>query len=118
MRPTGKIRNPVVVILLTIVTLGIYGLYWHYAMFKETNEFSNEGISGVFGLLITFFCSIVAIFLLPAQVGSTRKGAGMPEGVSALNGLWILLPIVGIFIWIFQTQNAANGLWESQGVTA
>jgi hypothetical protein len=51
-------------------------------------------------------------------VGNTRKGAGLPEGVSALNGLWILLPIVGIFVWIVQTQNAANSLWESQGVTA
>ena len=118
MRPTGKIRNPVVVILLTIVTFGIYGLYWHYAMFKETNEFNNEGISGVFGLIITIICAIVSYFLLPAQVGNTRKSAGLPEGVSALNGLWILLPIVGIFIWIVQTQNAANGLWESQGVTA
>jgi sorbitol-specific phosphotransferase system component IIC len=118
MRPVGKIRNPIVVILLTIVTLGIYGIYWHYEMFKETNEFDNEGVSGIVGLLITIVCGIVAIFLIPWQVGETRKRAGMPERVNAIHGLWILLPILGVFIWIVQVQNAANELWEAQGAVS
>lgn len=118
MRPIGKVRSPLVVILLTIITLGIYGLYWHYEMFKETNEFDNEGITGVVGLLLTIVCGIVTIFLLPWQVGETRKRAGLTEGVNAIYGLWILLPIVGGIIWIVLVQKAANELWESQGAVA
>ena len=37
MRPIGKVRSPLVVILLSIITFGIYAIYWHYEMFKETN---------------------------------------------------------------------------------
>jgi hypothetical protein len=42
----------------------------------------------------------------------------MPERVNAIHGLWILLPILGVFIWIVQVQNAANELWEAQGAVA
>jgi sorbitol-specific phosphotransferase system component IIC len=87
-------------------------------MFKETNEFDKEGVSGIVGLLITIVCGIVAIFLIPWQVGEARKRVGMPERVNAIHGLWILLPIVGVFIWIVQVQNAANELWEAQGAVA
>jgi hypothetical protein len=29
--------------------------------------------------------------------------------------LWILLPIVGTFIWLAKTQNALNRYWEAAG---
>ena len=118
MRPIGKVRSPLVVVLLTIVTLGIYGLYWHYEMFKETNKFGNEGITGIVGLLLTIVCGIVTIFLLPWQVGETRKRAGLTEGVNAIYGLLVLIPIVGGIIWIVLIQKAANELWESQGAVS
>ena len=118
MRPIGKIRNPWVVILLSIITLGIYAIYWHYAMFKETNEFDNEGVNGIVGLLLSIVCAIVVVFLLPWQVGESRKRVGLPEGVNAIYGLWILLPFVGWIVWVVLIQNATNQLWESQGAVA
>jgi len=118
MRPIGKIRNPLIVVLLSIVTLGIYGIYWHYEMFKETNEFDNEGLTGIVGLLISLFCSIVAIFLIPWQVGASRVRAGLEPRVSAINGLWLLLPLIGWIIWVYQVQGAANDLWEANGAVA
>jgi hypothetical protein len=60
MRPIGKVRSPLVVILLSIITFGIYAIYWHYEMFKETNEFDDEGVTGIVGLLLTIICGIVA----------------------------------------------------------
>ncbi|MEX1218051.1 MAG: DUF4234 domain-containing protein [Acidimicrobiales bacterium] len=118
MRPIGKVRSPIVVVLLTIITLGIYGLYWHYAMFKETNDFDKEGINGIVGLLISLICTIITWFLLPAQVGASRERLGMARGVSAVYGLVVLIPFIGIFIWYFLIQKAANELWESQGASA
>jgi hypothetical protein len=29
-------------------------------------------------------------------------------------GLWMLLPIVGWFVWTVKTQRALNGYWESK----
>jgi hypothetical protein len=118
MRPIGKVRSPLTVILLTLVTLGIYGIYWQYEMYKETNEFDGEGMTGIVGLLISLFCSIVSVFLIPWQVGESRTRAGLEPRISAINGLWVILPLVGFFIWIYQVQGAANDLWEANGATA
>ena len=118
MRPIGKVRSPLVVILLSIITFGIYAIYWHYEMFKETNEFDNEGVTGLVGLLLSIFCTIVVIFMIPWQIGETRKRAGLPEGINAIYGLWVLLPFVGWIVWVVLVQNAANELWESQGAVA
>lgn len=118
MRPIGKVRSPIAVILLSIITLGIYAIYWHYAMFNETNKFDDEGVNGIIGLLLSIVCAIVVVFLLPWQIGESRKRAGLPERVNAIYGLWILLPFVGWIIWVVLVQNATNELWESQGAAA
>lgn len=118
MRPVGKLRSPLTVVLLSLVTLGIYAIYWNYEMFKETNEFDGEGMTGIVGLLISLFCSVVAIFLIPWQVGECRKRAGMTERVSAINGLWVILPLIGWIVWVYQVQGASNELWEANGAVA
>jgi ABC-type Fe3+-siderophore transport system permease subunit len=101
------------VILLTIVTLGIYGLYWQYVSFKELKDYSGEGIGGGLGLVLAIFIGIVNIFLLPMEVGNMYKRDGQTEPVSALTGLWILLPLAGWFVWLVKTQGRLNDYWSS-----
>ncbi len=113
----GKTRSSLAVILLTIVTLGIYGLYWQYASFKELKEYSGEGIGGGLGLVLAIFVSIVNIFLLPMEVGHLYGSEGRPEPVSALTGLWILLPLVGWFIWLVKVQGRLNDFWSAHAAT-
>ena len=51
-RATGTLGTPrssLSVILLSIVTLGIYGLYWQYKTFQEMHDHTGEGIGGVDG---------------------------------------------------------------------
>jgi hypothetical protein len=43
------------------------------------------------------------------------EAAGQEKPVSGITGLWILLPIVGTFIWLAKTQNALNRYWEGAG---
>ena len=38
MRPVGKVRSVVVIILLSIVTLGIHFLAWQYMTFREMKD--------------------------------------------------------------------------------
>ena len=72
----GELRKPLTVVLLTIVTCGIYGLWWYYRNFEDMKQFSGEGIGGGIGLLLAIFCGIIAIFILPAEVGNLYEREG------------------------------------------
>jgi uncharacterized protein DUF4234 len=113
--PVGTARSPLAVLLLSIVTLGIYGLYWHYKTFQEMKDYSGQGIGGVLGLLLGFFCGIVVIFVLPAEVGNLYGQDGQPAPISGVTGLWVLLPLLGGFIWLWKVQGRLNDFWKSKG---
>ena len=114
----GKVRSPVVVILLSLVTLGIYSLYWQYASFKELRAYSGEGIGGGLGLLFAFLLGIVNVFLLPSEVGHLYGREGREEPVSGLTGFWVFLPLIGGIIWVVKTQGRLNQFWQSHGASA
>jgi Domain of unknown function (DUF4234) len=108
----GKVRNPWVVIILSIITIGIYGLYWQYASFKEMKDYSGVGIGGPIGLVIAILIGIVNAFLLPAEAGAIYATAGQEKPVRGVTGFWVLIPLVGYFIWVIKVQGALNRLWE------
>ena len=113
--PLGKIRRPGIVILLSIVTLGIYGLYWQYSTFKEMKDHTGQGIGGGVGLLLAILLGIVNVFLMPAEVGNMYAAEGQVKPISGVSGFWVLLPIVGGFIWIFKVQGNLNRYWTAHG---
>ncbi len=114
-RAVGTMRSPVAVILLSLITIGIYAIYWEYATFKEMKAHSGEGIGGGWALLFAILLSIVNAFVLPHEIGRLYVRAGQPEPVSALTGFWVFLPIVGGIIWVFKTQGRLNDYWQAQG---
>jgi hypothetical protein len=116
--PVGKVRNPWGVIGLSIITLGIYSLYWQYAVFKEMKEYSSEGIGGGLGLLFAILLGIVNVFLMPAEVGNLYAGEGQEKPVHGPTGFWVLIPIVGGIIWVIKTQGALSRFWVGHGATA
>ena len=113
MGPVGKIRSPWGVIGLSIITLGIYFLYWQYATFKEMKDHSGQGIGGGLGLVIAIFISIVNSFILPSEVANLYKARGQEPPVSGLTGFWVLLPLVGFIVWVVKVQGRLNEYWEA-----
>ena len=113
MGPVGKVRSPWAVIGLSIITLGIYGLYWQYATFQEMKDHSNQGIGGVLGLVIGIFVGFVNLFLMPSEVGNLYAARGQEKRVSGATGCGIFLPIIGGFIWLFKVQGRLNDYWEA-----
>jgi Domain of unknown function (DUF4234) len=111
----GKLRSPLVVLLLSIVTLSIYALYWQYAMFKEMKHYSRRGMGGGLGLVFALLLSIVNVFMMPAEVGELYASESQPKPVSGLTGFWILLPIVGGLIWLWKVQGHLNKFWQAHG---
>jgi hypothetical protein len=114
-RPVGTQRSVLTVILLSIVTFGIYAIYWQYKSFQEMKDFSGTGIGGLAGVLLAIFLGIVNVFLLPSEVGNLYGAGGEPKPVSGLTGFWVLIPIIGSFIWIAKVQGALNRFWAFQG---
>jgi hypothetical protein len=117
-----KRRQPVAVILLSIVTLGIYTLYWIYQVFRELKETTGEGFGPVLALILailggfTFYVTTIVLwFVLPSEIGKMYAGAGEEKPVRGVTGFWNLIPIVGTIIWVVKVQNALNRRWEALG---
>ena len=115
MSPVGKVRGAGMVILLSIVTLGIYGLVWQYKTFREMKAYSARGIGGGLGLVLAIFLGIVNWFVMPAEVGNLYAAEQQPKPVSGLTGFWVLLPLVGGIVWLVKTQGALNRYWRAHG---
>lgn len=110
-----KVRDPVVVVLLTFVTLGIYHLYWIYQTYRELKETQREGIGPVIGLVLAIFVGIVNWFVLPSEIGNMYARQGKAKPVSGVTGFWNFIPLVGWIIWLVKVQNALNRQWEELG---
>ena len=116
-----KVRQPIAVVLLFIVTLGIYSFYWFYQVFRELKETEGEGLGGGVALLLAilgYFCfvtTIALLFILPSEIGNMYERHGRPKPVTGLAGFWNLIPIVGGIIWVVKCQHALNRRWEALG---
>ena len=110
--PVGKVRNPAFVIVISIITIGIYFLYWTYQVFRELKDHTGDGVGGPIGLVIGILIGIVNWFLLPSDIGNMYAKAGQEKPVSGVTGVWNLIPIVGFFIWVWKVQSAMNRIYE------
>lgn len=117
--PLGKVRDTGACILLTIVTLGIYPLYWYFKTHEEMKNHSGAGIGGAVALILAIFVGIVMPFLNSSEVGGLYERRGQARPVSAATGLWVLLLgwffFVGLFVWFVKTNGALNAYWRSLG---
>jgi hypothetical protein len=116
--PVGKPRGVAFVIIIGLITLGIYFIYWAYKTGDEIKRYSGEGLGGVLWLVIWIVLSIVMWFVSPSEVGKLYSREGQHQPVSGVTGFWMLLPLIGFIIWVVKVQGALNRFWESKGATA
>ena len=116
-KPMGKSRNPWVVLILSIVTFGIYNIIWHYCILEELRNWRGQGWSGMVFIIffLLFGIALIAIpWLIPAYVGRMYAEDGQEKPITGLTGFWVFLPIFGGIVWIFKVQNHLNAFWESK----
>ena len=58
------------------------------------------------------------MFTIPNEIKNMYERDGRPSPVSAVWGLWVLLPLIGNIIWYLKVQRAAQRLLAEQGRTA
>ena len=110
----GKVRNPWAEIIFSIITLGIYWLYWNYATFSEIKKFNDSGIGGGLGLVLAIFLGFLNWFLLPSGIKAMYETQGEEAPVSGIWGLINLIPLIGFIIWTIKVQGAMNNMWKSK----
>ena len=118
----GETRSVGLSILWAILTLWIYTFFWTYRTFDEVERYRGRGLGGPLGLVIYIVCvfvgwiaiAIVGV-LVWGEIKSLYEEDGRTSPHSPLWGLWLLLPIVGPFIWYIPTQQALNDFWTSKG---
>jgi hypothetical protein len=125
---TGKVGNTRSIglsILWAILTLGIYTFFWVYKTQDEMRRYSGQGLGGLLGLVVYivtvflgFIFYVITGVIIAGEVQQLYERDGQEAPLSALWGLWLLLPIVGPFIWFIRVQGALNAFWESKGAPA
>ena len=112
--PLGQPRGIGFGILMFIVTITIYSYYWVFKTQDEVKNHSGQGVGGVLGLVIYIVVQPVTWFLIPSEIGKMYTRDGRLAPFSGWTGLWLLLPIIGAFVWFIKIQGALNGYWESK----
>ena len=110
--PINK-RNLAVSIILTIVTCGIYGIYWFIVMTDDTKNVSGDinGASGGVAFLLTLVtCNIYGYYWAYKQgerIDNAKNARGIPSSNS--NVLYLILAIFGLYIVVYiLTQDSLN----------
>lgn len=116
-RPLGKRRSAGLVVLLTIVTCGVWAVVWAYQNGDELQRYSGKGAGGVVHLVVTILLSPVTMFLLAGEVEQLHRDDGREPPITAIWGLWFLLPLIGNLIWYLRIQDAINSYWTAHGQT-
>ena len=99
----GKVRNPLGVIGLQLITLGIYGIFWYYFINKEmaaigkargSTETGDNPMMSVIAVTLGIFLLVppfVSFYNTWKRLNASEAAVGLPEGTAA--GLGFLLSI-------------------------
>jgi hypothetical protein len=109
----GEPRKPSTVFWLSLLTCGIYGLYWDYLTFEELKQYNGEGSGGGIGLLLCWLW--VGYFILASEIRNMYQADGKQSPVEPSVALWLFLPIAGLYVFITRVQGALNDFWVSKG---
>ena len=113
--PAIQQRNIVLYVILTLVTCGLFGIYWFCTLNDDTNAVSGhpEAPSGVVALLLTIVtCGIYGLFWyynMGTRIDEAKAKRGMAGGSSG--ALYLVLALLGLgFVAEIMLQSELNKL--------
>jgi Domain of unknown function (DUF4234) len=123
----AKVREPAIVVALSVVTLGIYSIYWWHEINRELRDFGyarrtdgfgeRPGMSALaFSGLSVFTLFIAWVWTVVATTGRVQRAQDVAGTERRLNGwlsavLWVFTLTLG---GIAYTQSQLNMVWEAQ----
>lgn len=120
---TAKVRSPVAVAILAVVTLGIYLLFWWYFVNRELADYGRAKATAELGdspgksTLALFPGALVIVPAIWTTVTTFQRvqAAQRLSGQSPLNG-WLALVLYLVLTPAFYAymQSGLNGAWRAQ----
>ena len=110
-------RSIGIFILLSLITCGLYNIYWMYAITTEVNDYLQDSdTSGGMVLLFTFItCGVYAFYWfykMGKRLAACQQKAGI--NVSDDSVLYLILAIFGVaIIGSAIMQSNANKVWTA-----
>ena len=102
-----KERNIVVCILLSLVTCGIYGIYWAIMLAREAVSVKDPADSGLLEIVLMLFLPFIGLFLAEKKFADGCTARGIPHSDNSV--LYLILGLVGLGIVGFcMLQNDLN----------
>jgi Domain of unknown function (DUF4234) len=118
---TVKIRNPILVFVWALLTLGIYYLVWYYKINREMRDASGVNVSPIVALLaitvgwIIIVPPFVSWYRTFERVVECQRRAGVTQEASPVLGF--ILYIIAIFflpIEMIYAQDELNKVWRAR----
>ena len=104
-----KERNIIVCILLTVVTCGIYGIYWFIMLAKEAVSVKDPADNALLEIILMLFLPFVGIFLTEKKFAEGCAARGIPHTDNSI--LYLILGIFGLgIVGVCMLQNDLNKL--------
>ena len=119
--PLGQRRGVLFVLLISLITFGIYTIYWAYKTHEEMKQHTGEGLGGVLGLVVWIIVSPVSAFVIPSEVGKMYNRSGRASPITGWTGLWFFpfgILLIPLIVWFVKVQGALNQYWESAAMTS
>jgi hypothetical protein len=114
----GKNRNPIGVIVLSAITLGVYWLYWYYQVNDEVRRHEPQvRCSPGVAVLAQFvpFANFVSHYNTVTRIQRMELADGMTSTISPLV-TFLLLVFFGIG-YVVQVQSHLNAHWDGHRFT-
>jgi len=111
----GETRSPLLVLVLSIVTCGIYQIVWYFMVAEEINRAAGEKkVDPVIFFLLGLLCFpliFVGWYKMDEAIFELNTRAGLPANKNFI--AWLLLCLIGVgsLFMVYQVQDQLNKLW-------
>ena len=107
-----KKRNIVTAIILSIITCGIYMIYWAIMLAKEAVSVNDSNDNGLVEILLMIFLPFLGFFLAEQKLAKGCAAKGIAHNDNSI--LYLILGLVGLSIVNFaMMQNDLNKIVDA-----
>lgn len=107
-----KKRNIVTAIILSIITCGIYAIYWAIMLAKEAVSVNDSNDSGLVEIILMLFLPFLGFFLAEQKLAKGCAAKGIAHNDNSI--LYLILGLVGLSIVDFcMMQNDLNKIADA-----
>jgi hypothetical protein len=117
-----RTRHPFAPLGLSLITFGVYGLYWYYTINREMRDLGEDVKPGRALLAVTLGAlvivpAVLSMYHTAERILRLQTRAGVQTPISpVLAVVMLVIPIVNYF-QMYYLQSALNGAYEAMVAT-